>query len=298
MTAPATRSIMLPKKERERSDPGARSLMAPAAAVVAALVLVPLLVVLRNSFAQADQYGGIEGGFTLDNYLALMDPAYAKTLMYSIGLAVANTVICLVLGYATAYYVTTRPERRQTPLLLLIIIPFWTDFLVRTFAWITLLGSGGPVAALAEAIGSPGFTLIPSGLAVGIGLVYAFLPTAVFPIYASMRSIDPSMREAAEDLGCGWWQTHAKIIAPLSVPGILGAVLLTFVPTMGVFVIPVLLGGGKDQLVGNAIITLYTEFRNQPMGAAASVTLLAMMMASMAVIGALTKRAQQQRKAA
>lgn len=132
--------------------------------------------------------------------------------------------------------------------------------------------------------------MIPSNVAVILGLLYAFLPTAIFPIYASMRSIDPSMKEAATDLGCSWWGVHRRIIMPLSAPGILGAATLTFIPTMGVFVIPVLLGGGKDPLVGNLIVTLYTEFRNQPMGAAASMVLLLLMLISMGLIGLLMKK--------
>ena len=182
-------------------------------------------------------------------------------------------------------------------LLLLIIIPFLTDFLVRTFAWITILGSGGPIAGALGIFGIAGFSLIPSNVAVILGLLYSFLPTAIFPIYASMRSIDGSLKEAATDLGCGWWGVHRRIILPLSRPGILGAALLTFIPTMGVFVIPVLLGGGKDPLVGNLIVTLYTEFRNQPMGAAVSMVLLVLMLLSMALVG-LALRGRPKKKGA
>ncbi|MFJ9629657.1 ABC transporter permease [Streptomyces sp. NPDC091280] len=263
------------------------ALLAPAGLTIGALVLVPLALVVRNSFATADPYGGIQGGFTLANYHELMDPVYLKVFGYSLGMAALNTVVCLVLGYVVAYYLAGRPPQRQGLLLLLIIVPFWTDFLVRTFAWINLLSPGGPVNALTDALGlTDGPTQwIPSQGASFVGLVYAFLPTAIFPVYASLRGVDPALGEAARDLGCGWWRVHTKVLLPLARPGLLAAALLTFVPTLGVFVIPVLLGGGKHQLVGNLIVTLYTEFRNQPMGAAASVVLLALMIASLAVFG-------------
>ncbi|MFJ9585406.1 ABC transporter permease [Streptomyces acidicola] len=279
-TAPARRSGL-------RSAAVTAALLAPAGVTVVALVLVPMVLVVRDSFATADPYGGIQGGFTLANYQQLLDPVYLKVFGYSLGMAALNTVVCLVLGYVVSYYLAGRPPQRQGLLLLLIIVPFWTDFLVRTFAWINLLSPGGPVNTLTDALGlTDGPTRwIPSQGASFVGLVYAFLPTAIFPVYASLRGVDPALGEAARDLGCGWWRVHTKVLLPLARPGLLAAALLTFVPTLGVFVIPVLLGGGKHELVGNLIVTLYTEFRNQPMGAAASVVLLTLMIVSLAVFG-------------
>jgi len=288
-----TRAVRLGGKERPKR--GSLLLLVPGIASVVLLGILPLFIVARNSFAVADNYGGITDGLTFDNYAKLFDPVYSKTLFYSLGLGLLNTVVCLVVGYITSYYIVSRPTNRQGFLLLLVIIPFWTDFLVRTFAWITILGSGGPIAGVLGIFGVAGFSLIPSNVAVVLGLLYSFLPTAVFPIYASMRSIDPSLKEAATDLGCGWWGVHRRVILPLTGPGILGAALLTFIPTMGVFVIPVLLGGGKDPLVGNLIVTLYTEFRNQPMGAAASMMLLLLMLISMALVGLALKRSSNTR---
>jgi spermidine/putrescine transport system permease protein len=279
--------------DARRSDQGrsltAWSLLAPGLLVILTLAVIPLVLIARNSVADADQYGRVSGGFTFENFTQLVDPVYAKTMAYSLGMAALNTALCLLIGYIVSYYIVSQPPARQPLLLLLIIVPFWTDFLVRTFAWITLLGSGGPVVGLLNMLGGDGGSFIPSQTAVMLALLYAFLPTAVFPIYASMRGIDPSLREAAEDLGCGWWRTHARVIAPLSSPGIVAAALLIFVPTLGVFVIPVLLGGGKDLLVGNLIVTLYTEFRNQPMGAALSMVVLVLMLASIAVAGLLLR---------
>jgi spermidine/putrescine transport system permease protein len=264
-------------------------LLTPGVLTVLLLAVFPMVLVARNSVAKSDVYGAVVGGFTWEHYVALFDTVYAKTMGYSLGMAAMNTIFCLVIGYIVSNYIVAQTPQRQSLLLLLLIVPFWTDFLVRTFAWITLLGSGGPVLGMFSFFGITLDALIPSQMAVSFALIYAFLPTAVFPIYASMRGIDPSLREAATDLGAGWWKTHARVIAPISLPGIIGAALLTFVPTLGVFVIPVLLGGGKELLVGNLIVTLYTEFRNQPMGAALSMVVLALMIISMAIGGLLLK---------
>lgn len=256
----------------------AYALLTPGVLTILFLAIVPILFVFRNSFAYSSPYGAVIGGFTLDNYQSLLNPQYAKTIVQSLQLATINTAVCLAFGYIIANYIVSKPPSRQSFLLLLLIIPFWTDFLVRMYAIMAILGNGGPVRSSFKWLGLDIGTLLPSQGAVIFGLVYAFLPTAVFPIYASMRSIDHSVKEAASDLGCGWWRTHLRIIGPLSMPGIASAFMLTFIPSLGVFVIPVLLGGGKDLLVGNLIVTLYTEFRNQPVGAALSMFVLALML--------------------
>lgn len=296
--APWGTAAQRPSKPEQRRSGNAVGylLILPAAIVILALVILPMFLIVRDSFAISDPLGGDLGGLTLDNYLTLLDPVYAKTIGYSLGMALLNSVLCVVLGYAVAVYITTRPARIQPILLVLVIIPYFTDFMVRSFAWINILGSAGPIVWLLTVTGLPAESLVPSQLAVTLSLVYAFLPVAVFPIYASMRTIDPSLREAAADLGAGWWQTHARIFVPLSAQGIAGAVMLTFVPTLGVFVIPVLLGGGKDPLVGNLIVTLFTEFRNEPLGSALSVVVFVLMLLSVAAAG-LVLRAISRKKA-
>lgn len=270
-------------------------LLLPGSLIILGLAVIPLLVTLRNSFATVDVFGAVQGGWTLDNYAALADPIYLKMFWYSLGLATLNMVFCLIVGYIVSYYIVSQPASRQPLFLLALIIPFWTDFLVRTFAWITLLGKDGPVVSVLQVFGSPIESLIPSQTAVVLSLLYAFLPTAVFPIYASMRGIGESLVEAASDLGAGWWQTQARVIVPMSAPGLAAAALLTFVPTLGVFVIPVLLGGGKDLLVGNLIVTLYTEFRNQPMGSAVSMLLMLLMLVSIGIAALFMRRNKKAR---
>lgn len=279
------RAVKMRRKSRGKNF-YALLLLTPGVVSVLLLAVWPMMLVARNSVAKSDVYGAVTGGFTFESYVALADPAYVKTMSYSLGIAGINALLCLIIGYIVSNYIVAQSPQRQSLLLLLLIVPFWTDFLVRTFAWITLLGNGGPILGIARIFGITLDPLVPSQTAVMFSLVYAFLPIAVFPIYASMRGIDPALKEAATDLGCGWWQTHARVVAPLSAPGIIGAALLTFIPTLGVFVIPVLLGGGKELLVGNVIVTLYTEFRNQPMGAALSIILLTLMLVSIG-IGAL-----------
>lgn len=281
---------------QNRSLPG-YLLLLPALAVVVVLVIVPTLMILRDSFALSDPLGGNLGGFTLDNYAKLRDPVYAKTLGYSLGMAALNAAVCAVVGYVVAFFIATRSARVQPVLLVLVIIPFLTDFLVRTFSWITLLGSGGPIIPLLRAVGIEATSLVPSQFAVTMSLLYAFLPVAVFPVYASLRAIDPALREAAADLGATSLQTHLRIFLPLSATGLASSVVLTFVPTLGVFVIPVLLGGGKDPLVGNLIVTLYTEFRNEPLGAALSMVVLGLMLLTLIIAG-VVMRARSSRKAA
>jgi spermidine/putrescine transport system permease protein len=295
-TAPAP---VAPRPERTSRRWTGLALLSPAIVTLLLFAVIPTALVVRNSFAIADNYGGVVGGFTLENYRGLWDPVYLKVLGYSLSVAGINTVFCLVVGYFTASYIVSRPARRQALiLLLLIIVPFWTDFLVRTFAWINLLSDGGPVVTMLRTVGLvDGPTQwVPSQGAVLAGLLYAFLPTAIFPIYASMRGIDGSLREAAADLGCSWWDTQRRILVPLCRPGLIAAAVLTFIPTLGVFVIPVLLGGGKDQLVGNLIVTLYTEFRNQPMGAAAATILLVLMLLALGAAAAFL-RPSRRRKA-
>lgn len=267
-------TIVNTQKQVSRS---AYLLALPGILTILLLAILPMVFVARNSFAYSDPYGAVIGGFTFENYLTLFNPQYAKTIVQSLQLAFMNSVFCLFIGYVVSNYIVSKSVKQQSILLLLLVIPFWTDFLVRTYAVMALLGNGGPVRSGLELLGIQSGSLLPSHIAVMFGLVYAFLPTAVFPIYASMRSVEASIKEAAHDLGCGWWRTHFKIIMPLSLTGIASAFMLTFIPTLGVFVIPVLLGGGKDLLVGNLIVTLYTEFRNQPVGAALSIFVLLLM---------------------
>jgi len=255
-------------------------LVGPTVAVLVAFVLIPFLYVVRVSLATQGPYGSIGGGWTADNYAQFVDYTYLKILIYSVSLAAQNTVLCLFFGYTVAFFLAFRAGRAAPMLIFLLVLPFWASFLVRMSAWMTLLSPQGIVdTALHKSLLFTGpLQLFPSQGAVLVGLVYSFLPIAVFPLYASLRSIDVSLIEAARDLGSGPFGVHTKVVIPLARPGIVAATLLTFAPSLGVFVIPVLLGGGKKLILGNLIVSLFLEFRNMPFGAAVSVVFFVIVM--------------------
>jgi spermidine/putrescine transport system permease protein len=266
-------------------------LLAPAALVLLAFVVAPLILVLRDSFAAPSIYGATTGKLTMANYGQIFQPIYLGVFRHSLAVAGENTAICLVVGYCLAYTIVTAPPKRQPMLLLLLIIPFWTDFIVRTFTWINLLSNNGVIPGLLRSMGLLHHTvlLVPSNTAVFLGLLYAFLPTAVLPIYAALRASDLTLLEAGEDLGCGRIGLHRRVVLPLASTGILGSALLIFVPTMGVYVITVLLGGGKQLLIGNLLETVYLEFRDIPFGAAMSVVMVIFMLIALAATAILAR---------
>jgi spermidine/putrescine transport system permease protein len=253
-------------------------LVGPSVVLVFGFVIIPFVFILRSSVASVEMYGAIGTDWTLDNYRALADPVYVRIILNSLWLAAQNTIICLLVGYPVAYFLAFKAGRMTGALILLLVIPFWASFLVRMSAWMTLLSPGGVAdwaLQTARLVGDDA-QLIPSHGAVLIGLLYVFLPSAVFPIYAALHGIPHSLLDSASDLGCGPLRTHLHVIMPLGVKGLAAAALFVFAPSLGVFVIPVLLGGGKDLIIGNLIVTLFLEFRDMPFGAAVSVVLVAL----------------------
>lgn len=251
-------------------------MLAPSVLLLAVFVLIPLCVVAAYSFAGRDAYGGVVPGFSLDNYRALFESNYLLVFVNSFQLAAATTVLTLALGYPVAYFIAFRAGSWGPVLLVMMLIPFWINFLIRISAWVVLLGRGGLVNQSAMTLGlidAPVGMLGTFG-ATMVGMVYAFLPLAVFPIYAALQPIDRRLVEAGADLGAGPAETFWRITLPLSLPGVLAAILFVFVPSMGVFAIPVLLGGGKSVILGNLIVQLFLEFRNIPLGAAVSMLML------------------------
>jgi spermidine/putrescine transport system permease protein len=261
---------------RERVEIGA--MLTPSVLLLLLFVLLPLCVVAAYSFALRDPYGAVLPGFTLDNYRNLFQSVYLLVFINSFKLAAHTTLLCLLVGYPVAYFIAFKAGRAAPALLLLLLIPFWINFLIRISAWVVLLGRGGLIN---ESAMSLGILDAPVGMlgtygATLVGMVYAFLPLTVFPIYAALTPIDRRLMEAGADLGAGPIETFVRVTLPLSLPGVLAAALFVFVPSMGVFAIPVLLGGGKEIILGNLIVQLFLEFRNIPMGAAVSMLLLAL----------------------
>lgn len=259
---------------RERIETGA--MLAPSVVLLVLFVLVPLCVVAAYSFALRDPYGAVLPGFTLDNYRELFQSVYLLVFVNSFKLAAATTVLCLLIGYPVAYFIAFRAGPWAPALLMLLLIPFWINFLIRISAWVVLLGRGGLInqGMLATGIIDAPVGMLGTMGATLVGMVYAFLPLTVFPIYAALQPIDRRLIEAGADLGAGPATTFLWVTLPLSLPGVLAAALFVFVPSMGVFAIPVLLGGGKEIILGNLIVQLFLEFRNIPLGAAVSVLLL------------------------
>lgn len=251
-------------------------MVTPSVVIVGVFLLVPLLIVVAYSFAERDSYGGVVPAFTLNNYAQLLDPIYHPIMWGSLELAAINTILALAIGYPIAYFIAFRAGRWAPLLLVLILVPFWINFLIRISAWIVLLGRGGLINATLQAFGiiDEPVRMLGTYGAVQVGLLYAFLPSAVLPIYAALQPINRTLLEAAHDLGANPLQSFLRVTLPLSLSGVMAAVLFVFVPSMGVFAIPVLLGGGKEIIIGNLIVQLFLEFRNIPLGAAVSVILL------------------------
>jgi spermidine/putrescine transport system permease protein len=239
-------------------------------------VIVPTLMLLVVSFCERDSLGRVVYTFTTENYLRAFDWKWLKILGISVWYAFLTTVICLVLGYPVAYFIGRSSERVRALLIMLVMIPFWTSFLIRTYAWISILSQDGLLNAALMGVGliaSPiGFMYTP--FAVVLGLVYNFLPFMILPIYTSVEKLDGSLIEAAYDLGARPARVFAQVVLPLTQPGIAAGILLVFVPAIAMFAITTLMGGGTNPTIGEVIQNQFTKARNQPFGAALGVLLL------------------------
>ncbi len=258
-------------------------LVAPALVWTALFCALPLLIVLLISFASRETYGGIAWTFTLANYRDLVDPLYLYIYARSFGLALATTVLCLVLGFPLAYYIARVPARWQGIWLTLVLIPFWTNFLVRTYAWMNVLRADGLLNTLLTGTGltSGPLEILYTDAAVLIGLVYGYLPFMVLPLYAAIERLDRSLIEAARDLYASGWAVLTRVIVPLTKPGIIAGCLLVFIPSLGAYITPDLLGGARSMMIGNFIQHEYLVVRDWPLGSAASFVLMALVLAGL-----------------
>lgn len=249
---------------------------------------IPLVIVVAVSFATRGTYGGIVWNLSLKQYIRLVstdgqfDPIYLNILVRSIWLAFLATVICLVLGYPFAYYLARRPARVRGALMLLVMIPFWTNFLVRTFAWMFIFREQGVVNSFLQAVGliQDPIAMLFNEQAIVVGLVYGYLPFMVIPLYTSIEKFDFTLLEAANDLGAGSVMFLRRILLPLTMPGILAGSILVFIPSVGTYITSDLLGGAKVQMVGNSIQQLYLSSRDWPFGSAMSIVLMVLVMAA------------------
>jgi spermidine/putrescine transport system permease protein len=252
-----------------------RWFLAPTGALVIATVLAPLAIVCLYSLLTRGAYGGVEKPLTAENYTRFWDPLYAVILWRSFWIAAVSTVLCLVLGFPLAMFIAGSGEKKNL-YLSLVILPFWTSFLIRTYAWMFLLRDTGLINTALQALGiirEPLPMLYNDG-AVILGLVYGFLPFMVLPLYAILERLDPSLLEASADLGARPPETLFRVILPLCAPGIRAGAILVFVPCLGTYLTSDLLGGSKTILIGNLVQNQFTASRDWPFGAAASLLLM------------------------
>jgi spermidine/putrescine transport system permease protein len=283
---------MLQKLRENRSLQGIL-LMTPTMLIMVVLLIIPLLLTVVTSFGQRDPDGNVIYTFTLENYWRLMgftpegtwDDLYLRILLRSLWLALQTTVIVIAMAYPLAYFIARAPEKRRNFLLFLVLVPLWTNFVIRIYAWVMILrtqgvlnSSLGWLAGLANLPFTP-FDLYPSQGAVLVGMVYEFLPFMILPIFTSLEKIEPNLYEAAADLGANAFWTFFRVTLPLSLPGLVAGTILTFVPVIGTFVVSDILGGRQVILVGNLVQRQFLDARNPPFGSAASIILLAMTLA-------------------
>lgn len=259
------------------------TLVVPGAGWLVVFFAVPMLLMLAASVMPRGVYGGVEPGFTLEHYRRFLDPLYLRVLGRTVAWAAITTVACLGLGYPVAW-VMARSRRRQL-LLFLVVLPFWTSFLVRTFALIFLLRDTGLVNSLLLGLGviDRPLTLLYTPFAVLVGLVYGFLPFMVLPIYASLEKLDPALEEAAAMLGAAPLARFLRVTWPLSRPGVIAGSLLVFIPALGSFVTADLLGGARQMMIGNLVQNQFTIARNWPFGSAVSFVLMALVTAAVSL---------------
>ena len=253
-------------------------LLTPMIAWLVLFVVVPTAILFVYSFCERDEIGRVVFSFTWENYQRVFDPIYVRIFVRSIGYAVLTTVICVVAGFPVAYCIGRASDAWRERLLLLVMVPFWTSFLIRTYAWITILKQEGLLNAVLQALPFEpnSVDLLYTPTAVVIGLVYAYLPFMILPIYGSVEKLDGALIEAAHDLGAGPLRVFTSVIFPLTLPGIAAGTLLVFVPSIAMFAITDLMGGARVPLIGNVIQNQFLQARDGPFGAALGVVFMAL----------------------
>jgi spermidine/putrescine transport system permease protein len=264
-------------------------MMAPMLLWLFAFVIAPTLILLVYSFCQRDELGEVVFSFSWENYRRIFidedgtfGTTYFTVFVRSVVYAGLTTIICLILGYPVAWFIGRAPEHRRNLLLTLVMIPFWTSFLIRTYAWITILSTNGLLNGFLQytKIISEPFEMLYTPGAVVLGLVYSYLPFLILPVYGSVEKLDNSLVEAAFDLGAGPIRAFQKIIIPLTRPGIVAGILLVFIPAIGMFAITQLMGGGTDPTIGEVIQNQFMSARDWPFGAALGMTLVFLFVAA------------------
>lgn len=284
-------------------------LITPSMLVLAVFLVAPLAIMLLVSFLQPGDYGGVKWGeYSPEAYInffyerdlddsLVFNTDYLGIFQRSLGLAVMTTLGCLLIGFPTALYLALQSEKKRNLLLFLVTVPFWTNLLVRVYAWILLLRNGGLVDSGLGLIGlgDGALGILYSDTAVMIGLLYTFLPFMVLPIYTSLEKLDWRLVEAAFDLGANRFQALKRIILPLALPGMLAGTTLVFIPALGNYIIPELLGGGKALMIGNLVQLQFGSAHNWPLGSALAFALFSLVLLALLFNGLRQRRSTEVR---
>ena len=244
-------------------------------------IVIPLFLIIFFAFTRSDN-GTYT--FTLNNFEELMQPMYFRIFYRSIKLALISTILCLLIGYPAAYIIAKSKASRQSVLLMLVIIPMWMNFLLRTYAWSAILGRNGILNTILTSIGLPAMNILYTDSAVMLGMVYNFLPFMIIPIYTILTKMDQDLINAAKDLGANSTQVFTKVIFPLSMPGVVSGITMVFMPAVSTFVISKLLGGGQFMLIGNLIEQQFMSVGDWHFGSAISIFMMIVILISMALM--------------
>ncbi|MEI6361912.1 MAG: ABC transporter permease [Actinomycetes bacterium] len=266
--------------------------LAPGLVYVTLFMAIPLALVISYAFLTKGRFGGVTLPFTLASFAKALQPTYLSVLGNSLLIATVTTILALLIGYPVAYAISLMPARWRPIALVLIVLPFWTNFLVRTYAWMVLLNTEGPVN---KALMSIGLIDQPIGLlytrgAVIAGMLYSYLPLMILPLYASMDRMDHSLLEAARNLGASRFRAFRDVTFPLTLPGAMIGAIFVFVPSLGNFVIPELLGGGKTVMIGNLIRNQFLKARDWPFGAVLALVMIVFLVGLFALQAYVSRR--------
>ena len=267
-----------------------RLLALPYGGWLVAFVVLPLVLVLLYGITSGDIHDVTTWRFTFANFARFGEPIYLKVMADSFFLAVISTAVCLLLGYPVAMIIARTSLRYRNLLLMLFLVPMWMNFLLRTYAWMSLLSPNGLINRFLEMLNLPRLTIMPGQGAVLLGMVYNFLPFMVLPIYTSLSKLEVNLLEAAADLGANRFLTFWKVIFPLSIPGVVSGITMVFMPAVSTFVISSLLGGSKTLLIGDVIEQQFTYERNWHFGSSLSIILMVVILLSMALMSRIDRR--------
>lgn len=280
----------------QRRGKGRGRIAYPYVVWMAIFIVVPLFLILFYSFTEGDIHNIRDLNFSLNSYKKVLEPLYLKVIGNSFILAGISTLICLFIGYPVAMIIANTDIKYRNLLLMLFLVPIWMNFLLRTYAWMSLLSPNGLINRLLLSIGLPKLEIMPGKGAVLLGMVYNFLPFMVLPIYTVLSKIDKHILEASSDLGGNSVTTFLRVIMPLSIPGIVSGITMVFLPAVSTFVISGLLGGGKTPLIGDLIEQQFLSSRNWHFGSSLSIILMIMILISMAIMSRIDNSPEEERR--